>query len=111
MDTAITLRELFFIILGIGILVLLGYLIIFFRNLITTIKSTNKVLEDAEKITSIAAERTEDVDKIITNVTESVDTLTENIRGNKSTIGFLGSIINFLTSLKGFISKSTKSDK
>lgn len=112
MDYALTLKDLFFILLGVGVLVLIFYVILFFKNLITGIKSLNVVMKDVEEITSVAASRTKDVDKVITNVTDTVETLTENIRENKSTVGFIGKTISFLTSLKGFISKkSTKADK
>ena len=111
MDYAITLKDLFFILLGIGILAFLFYLIFFFKNLVTTLKSANKALSDVGKITEVAAERTQDVDKIITNVQDSVENLTENIRGNKSTIGFIGTLINFLTTLKGFLSKDKTNSK
>lgn len=110
MDYALTLKDLFFILLGVGILVLIIYVILFFKNLIVSIKSLNVVMKDVEEITSVAASRTKDVDKVITNVTETVETLTENIRGNKSTVGFIGKAISFLTSLKGFISKKTAKD-
>ena len=45
----------------IGVLVLIVFCIIFMKNLIVTIKHTNKILEDSEKISSIAAQRTEQV--------------------------------------------------
>lgn len=105
MDGVLTVKDMFFILIGIGLLVLIVYLIMFFKNLITTIKSANVILKDVEKVSSVAAERTQDVDKIITNVTDSVDTITKNIRDNKSTVGFIGSLISFLTSLKGFLNK------
>lgn len=111
MDTALTLKDMFFILLGAGLLVLIVYVIMFFKNLIVTVKELNIVMKDVERITTVAAERTEDVDKIITNVTDSVDTLTENIRGNKSSIGFIGSLISFLTALKGFIGKRSSDSK
>jgi predicted PurR-regulated permease PerM len=112
LDTALSLKDFFFILLGIGLLILVVYLILFFRNLIITLKSTNKVLEDTQKITAIASERAQDVDKIVTNVSESVEKLTKNIKGNSGAVGFIGSLINFLTSLKGIMSnRKSKKDK
>ncbi len=112
MDATFTLsiKELFIILLGIGLMILIIYLIFFVKNLITALKSANQILVDTQKITAIASERAKDVDNIITDVQESVEQITKNIKGNKSAVGFIGSLISFLTSLKGFMSKHKSKD-
>ena len=58
MVVTLDLKTLGWALIIIGVLVLIVFCIIFMKNLIVTIKHTNKILEDSEKISSIAAQRT-----------------------------------------------------
>jgi ABC-type transporter Mla subunit MlaD len=91
--------------LGIGLIILIFYGAYLIRNLITTVKSVNKILADAEVISEITARRSKDVDKLIDDATESMGSLADIIKGNQSTIAALTSIVNALGSLKNLISR------
>ena len=62
MQITITVQELVLLILGIAAIVLVFYLIGLVKNLIETVKHTNKVLEDTEVITAIAAGKAQEID-------------------------------------------------
>lgn len=87
----------------IGLLVLIVFGIVFMRNLIITIQHTNRILQDAEKISAIAAERSEQLDGLVGDVSESVGQVTEMIKGNQSIVSALTSIVNAVTSLKNLV--------
>lgn len=99
------LRTLGWALVVIGILVLIVFCIIFMKNLIETIKHTNQILEDTEKISAIAAERTEQVNGAIGDVSESLSELAEVIKGNQSIVSALTSIVNALASLKNLVTR------
>ena len=105
MDITITLKDAGLILIGMGIITLLAYCIAFMKNLVTTVKHANKILEDTQVISKIAAERSKDVDKMINDVSYSVGSLSDIIKGNQSTLAALTSIINALASLKNIIKK------
>ncbi|MDR2133017.1 MAG: hypothetical protein LBP30_06690 [Clostridiales Family XIII bacterium] len=112
MNTAITMKDAGLILLGVGLIILVFYAAYLIKNLITTVKSVNKILADAEVISEIAARRGKDVDKLIGEATESVSGLADIIKGNQSTIAALTSIVNALGSLKNlFGDGGKKTDK
>ncbi|MDR3294594.1 MAG: hypothetical protein LBT26_02020 [Clostridiales Family XIII bacterium] len=114
MDATITIKDAGLILLGIGLIILVFYLAYLVRNLVTTIKSVNRILADTEVISDIAAKRSKDVDKIIADVSASVGDISEILKGNQNTIAALTSIVNSLGSLKnlfaGFSKKAGKKD-
>ena len=87
----------------IGVLVLIVFC--FMKNLIVTIKHTNKILEDSEKISSIAAQRTEQVNESVGEVAEALGQVAETVKGNQNVVAALTSVINALGSLKNLIVK------
>lgn len=105
MEITLTLKDLGLILIGTGIIVLLVYCIGFIRNLTITIKHTNKILEDTQVISAIAATRSQDIDQVVGQVTESVSNISEALKGNQSTVTALSSIVNSLVSLKNIITK------
>ena len=111
MEITLDLKALGWALIVIGVLVLIVFCIVFMKNLIVTIKHTNRILEDTEKISAIAAERTEEVDGVIGNVTESIGGLEDVIKGNQSVIEALTSIINALGSLKNLVNRKKEKDK
>jgi len=88
----LTLWDAGMIIIIIGLIILIIYGIVFMQNLIQTVKHTNKILEDTQTVTKIAADRVKDVDKIISDVTTSG----------------LSSAINSLFTLKNLVNKLKK---
>lgn len=105
MEITLSLKDLGLLLIGTGFIVLLVYCIILVKNLINSVKLTNKILEDSQVITSIAADKAKDVETIIGDVSQSVGSIAESIRGNQSTLKALSSIINSLGALKSLFSK------
>lgn len=108
MDTTITLGDAGLLLIGLALLVLIIYCIFFVRNLIPAIKNINKILEDTQVISGIAAEKTKEVQKIIDDVSISVSSVSEIIKGNQSMVAALTSIINAIGSLKNLLRKQKK---
>ena len=108
MNTTITLGEAGIILIGLAVLVLIIYCIIFVRNLIPTIKNMNKILEDAQVISGIAADNAKEVDKIISEVSTSVGSISDVIKGNQSVIAALTSLVNAIGSLKNLLQNVKK---
>lgn len=106
MKTTITLGDAGLILIGVAILILLFYCIRLVKNLIPTVKTLNRILEDANVISGIAVESTQEVQKIVGDVTTSVSSVADIIKGNQSVIAALTSIINALSSLKNLLRKS-----
>lgn len=106
MNTTITLGDAGLILIGIGVLILLFYCIQLVRNLIPTVKTLNKILEDANEISGVAVESTHEVKRIVGDVTTSVGTMADIIKGNQNVIAAFTSIINALGSLKNLLRKS-----
>ena len=100
---ALSAKDLFFILLGIGIIVLLTYCIVFMKNLVTTVKHANKILEDTQVISKIAADKSKEVDKVVSDVASSVGSVADIIKGNQSVVSALTSIVNAIASLKNLI--------
>ena len=103
MDTAITLKDAGMILIGAGVVILIAYCIAFMKNLTITIKHTNKILEDAQVISKIAANKSKDADKLLTDAAASVGSFVETVKGNQSKLAAFTSIINALASLKTFV--------
>ncbi len=108
MDTTITLGDAGLIFIGLAVLVLLIYCIVFVKNLIPTIKNVNKILEDAQVISGIAAENAKEVDKILGDVSSSVSSISDIIKGNQSVVAALTSLINAVGSLKNLLQRDKK---
>jgi len=99
-NITITLVEAGLILLFFVIIILLIFCMVFMKNLTTTVKQTNKILEDVKVVSSIAAERTQDVDKIITDVAEVASNLSGTLKNNQGIIAALTSLLKAVGSLK-----------
>ena len=53
MEITISLEQVFLVLIAIGALVAIVYLIILLKNLVETIKRTNKVLDDVQAVSTI----------------------------------------------------------
>ena len=106
MEMTLTLKDAGLILIGAGLFILICYGISLMRNLIVTVKRTNKILEDAQVISKIAADRSKDVDKIIVDVASSASSISKNIKGNQSTISALTSLVNSIASFKKLMKKT-----
>ncbi|HVI41314.1 MAG TPA: hypothetical protein VM577_11700 [Anaerovoracaceae bacterium] len=108
MNTTITLGDAGLILIGLAVLVLLIYCIVFVKNLIPAIKNMTKVLEDAQVISGIAADNAKEVDKIIGDFSSSVGSISDIIKGNQSVVAAITSLINAIGSIKNLLQKNKK---
>lgn len=108
MNTTITLGEAGLILIGLAVLILLIYCIAFVKNLIPAVKNMNRILEDTQVITGIAADNAKEVDKIIGDFSSSVGSISDIIKGNQSVVAALTSLINAVGSLKNLLQKEKK---
>ena len=108
MDMTITLGDAGLILIGLAVLVLLVYSIVFVRNLIPVVKNMNKILEDAQVISGIAADNAKEVDRIIGDLSSSVGSISDIIKGNQSVVAALTSLINAIGSLRNLLRKEKK---
>jgi len=106
MEITLSLKDMGLILIGIGLIVLLMYCVVLVKNLIYSIKLTNKILEDSKVITSIAAEKAKEIDSIVGDVSVSLGTLAESIKGNQSVLKALSTIVNTLGSIKSLLDKN-----
>ena len=104
MSVTLDLKTLLIALVLIALIVLIIYVIMLVKKLMVTLANTDKVLEDLEVVTSIAAERSQDVDSIITNVSGTVADLSDAVKGNQSTVSAIASIVKSAASIKGIMS-------
>ena len=88
-------------------IVLAGYLIIIAKNLVTTIKELNKILEDTSVVTGVAAERSVEVNGMIDDLQGAVADVSQAVRGEVGSIGAVVNVVKAAASLKEFF----KADK
>jgi len=105
MEITLSLKDMGLVLMGSGLIVLIVYCIVLIKNLIDSVKLTNKILEDSQIITAIAAERAKDVDAIVVDVAESVGSIADAIKGNQSAIKAIASIVNSLGAIKSLFGK------
>ncbi len=105
MDTMFTLKDAVLLVIFICIIIALIYAIILLKNLVVSIKHTNKILEDVEEISAVAKKRVGDVDQVIDGVSDSVANVTAALKGKENLIQSLASVGKAITSLVGVIKK------
>lgn len=100
MNVTIDIKLLAFGILALALVILIVYLIQLARKLIVTVDHTNKILEDVEVVSEIAANRSKDVDEIISNVSESVSSVTETMKEKQNIFTAVASIVKAVAAVK-----------
>ncbi|TDP50373.1 hypothetical protein [Aminicella lysinilytica] len=93
-----------------ALLVLLVYLAILAKNLITTVKSANKVVEDAAVVSGIASDKATQLDDIVGDVSGAVEDITKAMKGNQSLIGALTNMAKAIASAISYIKKGSDQD-
>ncbi len=106
MEIVISLKELGLIILLIFLIVLVVYTIGVMRNLVVTIKKANKILEDTEVITEIAATRAKQADVAVGDLSEALGIVSSAVKGNQSTVMAFTNAVNAVTAIKNAFCKS-----
>lgn len=100
MSVTIDIKVLALTVIVIALLILIIYMIKLMRKLIITVDHTNKILEDVEVVSDIAADRSKDVDEIISNVSQSVASVTDALNGKENMLTALTSFVKSLVKLK-----------
>ncbi len=108
MNTTITLGDAGLILIGLAVLILIIYCIAFVKNLIPAIKNMNKILEDTQVISGIAADNAKEVNKIIGDLYSSVGSISDIIKGNQSVVAAITSLVNAIGSLRNLLQKEKK---
>ena len=89
-------------------IILLIYLIVLISNLIKTEKNANKVLEDAQVISAIAADKAKKIDGIVDGISDTVSTVVDTVNGNKNIISAATNVVNAAAGLAGMVNRSEK---
>lgn len=111
MNMTIDLKATGTLLIGIGIIILIIFLIVMVSHLIKTLKKTNRVLDDVQKITKIAAKRTEEVDGALDNVSESATELINTIKGQQDIKKAIATLVNLAGSAKTLYNKITGNEE
>lgn len=105
MNVTIDIKVLAIVVIVIAVVVLAAYLVKMLKRLIVTLEHANKILEDVEVISEIAANRSKDVDGIIGNVSESVSDLSTAIKGNQNIMSAIVSVVKAAAAVKNAVTK------
>ena len=103
MDMTISLKDAGLLLIGIGLIALIGYCVVFMKNLVVTVKHANKILADVQVVSGITAEKSRKIDKLVDDVSKSVESLSNTIKGNQSVLAALTSIVNATASIKNLL--------
>lgn len=104
MDIVISLKDLGIIALILALIVLVIYMISVTKNLVVTIKRTNKILEETETVTNMMAERAKQADGAIGDFSEVISDISSLLKGNQSTLKAATNVVNALCGLKDLFS-------
>ncbi len=85
--------------------ILLVYLIIVARNLISVLKKADAVLSDVKVVSEISSRKAEDIDPLIGDVTSIANTIFSAIKGNQSVTTALSSVFHGIMSFLGMLKK------
>ena len=93
-----------------ALVILVVYLIVAVKNLVTTIKKTNKILEDAAVISEVAAKKAVEVDEIVGDVHGVVSDLAKAVQGT-STIGAVTNVVKAAGSVASTVKQNKEKNK
>ncbi len=95
----------------IALFVLLVILCILAKNLITTVKNLNKVVDDASVVSSVASDKATQVDGIIGDMTGAFSDLSKAMKGNESLVGALTNVGKAVASTVRYFKDSASDDE
>lgn len=93
-----------------ALVILVVYLIVAVKNLVTTIKKTNKILEDVAVISEVAAKKAVEVDEIVGDVQGVVSDLAKAVQGT-STIGAVTNVVKAAGSVASTVKQNKEKNK
>lgn len=92
-------------VLLIALIVLVIYLAVLAKHGVQTIKSLNRVLEDAEKISGIAAERAVQLDEVADEVQDAVTDVARAVKGKQNSIEVFTNLFKSFSSVASAVNK------
>ena len=98
-------------ILALIVVVLVIYLVRLLKKMMITLEHANKILEDVEVVSEIAANRSKDLDGIIGNVSESAAEISAAVKGNKNVVAAAASVVKAAAAVKKAVEKDKKEKK
>ncbi|MGN0658858.1 MAG: hypothetical protein ACI4LA_04560 [Emergencia sp.] len=111
MTVTIDVKSALIFLLLAALIVLVVYLIIIARNLVKTIKETNKILEDASVISGVAAEKSVQIDGIVSDVQSAVSDLSQAVKGQQNMMGAAANLVKALGSLVAIFKKAADGEE
>ena len=111
MKMMIDLKILALIVVMIAVVVLVIYLVRLLKKMMITLEHANKILEDVEVVSEIAANRSKDLDGIIGNVSESAAEISAAVKGNKNVVAAAASVVKAAAAVKKAVEKDKKEKK
>ena len=93
-----------------ALVVFVIFLIVAVKNLVTTIKKTNKILEDVSVVSDVAAKKSVEIDGIIGDVQGAVSDIAEAVRGT-STIGAVANVVKAAGSIASTVKQNREESK
>ena len=93
-----------------ALVILVVYLIVAVKNLVTTIKKTNKILEDVSVVSEVAAKKAVEVDEIVGDVHGVVSDLAKAVQGT-STIGAVTNVVKAAGSVASTVKQNKEKNK
>lgn len=85
----ISVKDAMLLILLIALLILIIYLIVLAANLITTLKKANSVIDDIQRVSTIAADRTEKVNDQVDKFTHKFSSAVSRFKSDGGTVSRL----------------------
>ena len=101
----VDVKSLLLCLVFIGLIVLIGYLIAVVKNLVETVKHTNKILADTEVVTSIVSEKAKESEQVIIDLQNSLSEFAGAMKGEENVIKSLSSIAKAISSLVSLLKK------
>lgn len=87
-------------------LVLLIYLIVLIKNLVSTVKKTNQVLDDTAVVTGVVAEKAKAADGLTDDLIEALRSFSKAVKGDENLIAALSNIAKTVGMIASFVKKS-----
>lgn len=85
----ISIKDAVFLVLLVALLVLIIYLIVMVANLIKTLKKANLVIDDVQRMSTIAADKTESVNNKLDKYADKVSNFVGKVKSEGSSINRL----------------------
>lgn len=108
MTITVSLIDALLIILIIFAIVLLYQLIVLIRNLLPSVKSMAKIMDDTSVITGAAKVGAEDVAGLVSELSGSISDVVGILHGNKSRLSAITNLTNTLTNLVALVKSRKK---